>query len=148
MAFSDTREGRDIARLLGSFDADVARLRKAMAAEICACGHEAEAHDGGIGICDDCDCNAFRPAAADLTSRLAAWLEADGITSGDTAAHVAGSLMESPAMRSAVDELFSGGTAPQMLRDAATGIADLHALGDAGWAAENYWHGHGTRRPK
>jgi len=26
----------------------------------CRCGHPAAAHDAGIGICDDCQCNAYR----------------------------------------------------------------------------------------
>lgn len=30
----------------------------------CACGHPATSHEVGIGICDDCDCSAFRAKGA------------------------------------------------------------------------------------
>jgi hypothetical protein len=28
----------------------------------CLCGDAQKAHDVGIGVCDDCDCQAYRPA--------------------------------------------------------------------------------------
>jgi hypothetical protein len=45
------------ARLLGELEA-----ADAPSPTMCACGHRRSTHDGGIGICDDCDCGMFRPA--------------------------------------------------------------------------------------
>jgi hypothetical protein len=84
-------------------------------------------------------------AALPLAVRLAAWLEAEGIASGDTAQDLAGRIITA-AGEDKASAWLGDGTGSQVLRDAANGIASLAALGDAGWAAENYWHGHGKRR--
>jgi hypothetical protein len=83
-------------------------------------------------------------AALPLAVRLAAWLEAEGIASGDTAQDLAGRIITASGEDKAAAWLGDG-TGSQVLRDAATGIVALAALGDAGLATENYWHGHGKR---
>lgn len=83
-------------------------------------------------------------SAADPTSRLAAWLEAEGIASGDSAQDLAGRIITA-AGEDKTAQWLGDGAGSQVLRDAATGIAGLAALGDAGWAAEDYFHGHGRK---
>jgi hypothetical protein len=90
---------------------------------------------------------AVLPAATEATplaSRLAAWLEAEGIASADTAPDLAERIITA-AGEDKTAAWLGDGTGSQVLRDAATGIASLAALGDAGLATENYWHGHGKR---
>jgi hypothetical protein len=81
---------------------------------------------------------------ADLAVRLAAWLEAEGIASADSAPDLAGRIITA-AGEDKTSLWLGDGTGSQVLRDAATGIVALAALGDAGLATENYWHGHGKR---
>jgi hypothetical protein len=81
---------------------------------------------------------------ADLSGRLAAWLEAEGIASADTAPDLAERIITAAGDDKAAAWLGDG-TGSQVLRDAATGIVALAALGDAGLATENYWHGHGRK---
>jgi hypothetical protein len=116
MALSDTREGRDLARLLGSFDADTTRLRDAMAAE----------------------------AALPLVARLARWLEREGIASADSSADLAERIITASGEDKAAAWLEDA-DGSQALRSAAAGIAALACLGDAGWAEEDCRHGHGRR---
>lgn len=74
------------------------------------------------------------PAAASL----AAWLEHEGIANPHE-------IAERLATAVAPEQLAAwlrDGTGAQELLAAAKGIADLDELGDAGWAAENYRHGH------
>jgi hypothetical protein len=49
-------EGHDCRAIASAAAADEA-------APGCACGHPANAHDIGIGICEDCYCDAYRKAA-------------------------------------------------------------------------------------
>ena len=117
MALNDTREGRDISRLLVPHDDEtLTRLREAMAAE----------------------------AALPLGARLAAWTERAGLASGDSARDLAERIITA-AGEDKAGAWLGDGTGSQALLDAAKGIAALSALGDAGWAAENYFHGHGRR---
>jgi hypothetical protein len=87
-------------------------------------------------------------AALPLAVRLAAWLEAEGIaSSADSAPDLAGRIITAAGDDKAAAWLGDG-TGSQVLRDAATGIVALAALGDARLATENYWHGHGKRWPR
>jgi hypothetical protein len=85
------------------------------------------------------------PAPEHVRASLAEWIEREGIAPAEIAVYVAGTLLESPAMRRPAEELHAGRKAPQMLRDAATGVAALARMGDEGWAMENYRHGHGRK---
>ena len=78
-----------------------------------------------------------------LADRLAAWLEAEGFATADSA-----DLAERIITAAGDDKAsawLGDGTGSQALRDAAMGIASLASLGDAGLAIENYRHGHGDR---
>lgn len=79
---------------------------------------------------------------ADLPARLAEWAEGDGLASGEAARDLAERLITA-AGEDRVSRWLGDGSGSQVLRDTATGIASLQELGDAGWAAENHWHGHG-----
>lgn len=83
--------------------------------------------------------------APTLVSRLADWLVSESIASAGTAPDIAERIITA-----AGEDTVSGwlGTGSQALTDAAKGIAALASLGDAGWAAEDYWHGHRERRPR
>lgn len=119
MTLHGTREGRTIAALFANLDDRITLLRDAMAAEKLTLG-----------------------------ALLAGWLEQERIAKGELAATVAASLLESGAMTEAARVLSETGIAPQALRDAATGVAAIQGMTDAQWAAEDYWHGHGERRPR
>jgi hypothetical protein len=68
-------------------------------------------------------------APAELTgpglARLAAWITEQGTATGDSAADMAATLAESPAMRAHAAVLLATGEAPQPLRDAARCLAVL-----------------------
>jgi hypothetical protein len=83
-------------------------------------------------------------AALPLAVRLAAWLEAEGIASGDTAQDLAGRIITASGEDKAAAWLEDA-DGSQALRSAAAGIAALACLGDAGWAEEDCRHGHGRR---
>jgi len=77
-----------------------------------------------------------------LTAQLAAWIESEGIAKGDVAGSTAATLTEDDTMRRLAADLLATGDAPKVLRDAATGVADLASMGLEAWVTENYHHGH------
>src|ERR1700756_4123617 len=86
--------------------------------------------------------NAQQEQERKVAALLAEWAQAEGIAYGDVAAEVADRLAESPAMRGHAAVLVASGTAPQALRDAATGVACIASLEPGEFAAEEYYHGH------
>jgi hypothetical protein len=90
-------------------------------------------HDGSLA----------RLREPDLTSRLAAWLEAEGIASAGSAPDLAERIIAAAGDGKA-SAWLGDGSGSQALRDAATGIAAIASLGDAGWDRENILHGHGN----
>ena len=83
-------------------------------------------------------------AAPDLTTRLAAWLEAEGFASADSAPDLAERIITAAGEGKASGWLRDE-NGSQALRDTAIGVAALASLGDAGLAMENFRHGHGRR---
>jgi hypothetical protein len=79
------------------------------------------------------------PVGEGVRTDLATWLVIERITVPARAPESAARLRD--ALGGLLDEWATTGNL-QALRAAARGIADLDALGDAGWAAENFWHGH------
>ena len=76
----------------------------------------------------------------DLTAKLAAWIDEQGIAALDTTEALAGRVITSLGPAYVAERLASGATA--YLRGAAEAYADPAPLTDAELAAENYWHGH------
>lgn len=87
---------------------------------------------------------ARETAAGDLPLAvlLAGWIKGEGIASGEAAANIAASLLESGAMTGAARVLSDTGIAPQVLRDGAVGVAAIQGMSPAQWATETFRHGH------
>jgi hypothetical protein len=82
-----------------------------------------------------------------VSSFLAAWLECpDGegpvIAKGEAAWRVAESLAGDDGMLLLAAVLMATGEAPDALRAAAVGLADLASMTPAALSAELFWHGH------
>lgn len=80
-----------------------------------------------------------------LPARLAAWLESEGIATGDLASEVAASLLEHESMRSAAEGIGNGGRRLRMLRDAAVAVTAIAGADREEWEREAYLHGHGQK---
>ena len=76
---------------------------------------------------------------------LAAWLESEGIATGDLAIEVAASLLEHESMRSAAEGIGNNGRRLGLLRDGAVALAGIIGADPEEWAAEEYHHGHGEK---
>jgi hypothetical protein len=80
--------------------------------------------------------------AADLTEKLAAWIQEQGIIPADSPEALAGRLLTAIHHSYIAGWLSSGDTS--FLHARAEAYASPREQTDAGWAAENYRHGHGS----
>jgi len=81
-----------------------------------------------------------------LAARLAAWTEAQDITSADSPAALADRVIASLGAAYVAARLATGDTA--YLHATASRYAAPGSLSDGQWAAEEHYHGHGGKPPK
>jgi hypothetical protein len=79
----------------------------------------------------------------DVTARLAAWTEAQGISPADSHEALASRVIASLGAANVTNRLDSGST--DYLLATARRYADPAPPSDAQWALEDYYHGHGSK---
>jgi hypothetical protein len=109
----------------------------------CSAGGFTRQHVSSNGRCPYGHLASDPAQLAPLTAKLAAWTAEQGITPSDSHEALAARLVASLGPGYVTARLESGAT--EYLRNAAEAYASPRELTDPEWAAENYWHGHGTR---